>query len=536
MVSASLNSDERIGRYRVLRLLATGGMGELFLARSEGPAGFSKTVVIKRILRHLAADLGFIEMFQNEARVAALLQHPNVVQVFALEHEGDAWFISMEYVHGRSLGTVLQRLYARSASHLTAPLAPGRVPPGPWVPPRVAAQVTSQVLRGLHYAHTLKSETGEALGILHRDVSPDNVLLAFSGTAKLVDFGIAKAVNAANVTRGGPLKGKVAYMAPEHFAASGRVDARADLYAMAVVLHELCTGDRPACVPRSPDDAALPRKPYTPHPSIPAALNALLTRALQPEAQQRFDSAAQFADALDAFERGEGGTVDTAAVAQWLTGLFADELERPTASDSLSPVGRTAVLGAPGSHRTEVNGPPLSAEEAARAAPVMQRRPLWPILTAAVVGLGILVPMSAVLFSRAPFGVKEPQPLPPPLPVAKVKPNDVVMPVINLSTPTQGESEQPEKVEKPVAKPAPARPPRKKPPVKTGRLIVKATLPTEVFIGGKSYGTTPLGGPIEVPAGTLSLMLRNKQGSTKRMVKVPAGVEVTVKAEAAPKR
>ena len=149
--------SESLGRYRLIKLLATGGMGEVFLARQEGPAGFTKTVVVKRILRHLASDQNFIDLFLNEARLAAQLQHPHITQVFGLENEGNTWFISMEYVHGRSLRDIISAARQQGLK----------------VPPRIAARLASQALQGLHFAHELTDAQGSPLGILHRDVSPE---------------------------------------------------------------------------------------------------------------------------------------------------------------------------------------------------------------------------------------------------------------------------------------------------------------------------------------------------------------------------
>src|SRR3954470_22150211 len=137
-------SPDKVGKYRLLQLLATGGMGEVFLARQDGPAGFSKTVVLKRILRHLATDQSFVDMFVNEARLAGQLQHPNIVQIFELAHEGDDWFIAMEYVHGRSLHSCVEQA-ARTGARAD---------------PRIAARICAQALQGLHFAHQLKDEKG----------------------------------------------------------------------------------------------------------------------------------------------------------------------------------------------------------------------------------------------------------------------------------------------------------------------------------------------------------------------------------------
>jgi serine/threonine protein kinase len=174
--------DTRLGRYQLESLLATGGMGEVWLARRDD----GKVLVLKRILRHLAHDQGFIDLFVNEARLAARLRHPNIVEVFALEQDEDTWFISMEYVHGKSLRAIID--LARQK--------------GVRVPPVVAVRIVAETLKGLQHAHELKDEKGGPAGIIHRDFSPENVLVSLQGQVKLADFGIARAMSSAT-TRGG---------------------------------------------------------------------------------------------------------------------------------------------------------------------------------------------------------------------------------------------------------------------------------------------------------------------------------------------
>ena len=203
-----MDQQIQLGKYRLYHHLASGGMGEVFLARHEGPAGFAKNVVVKRILGGIASDETFVTMFLNEARLAAMIEHPNVVQIFDLGLEGDTYFIAMEYIHGRSLRQVRRRLAELKRAF----------------PSVLAARICSQVLQGLHYAHTLSDEHGQPLQIVHRDVSPDNVLIGFNGVTKVVDFGIAKAAVNVSTTRAGAVKGKFAYMAPEQITgkAAGR--------------------------------------------------------------------------------------------------------------------------------------------------------------------------------------------------------------------------------------------------------------------------------------------------------------------------
>lgn len=431
--------DEKLGKYRLLSLLATGGMGEVFLARLEGRAGFSKTVVLKRILRHLANDQGFIDMFRNEALLAAQLQHPNIVQIFELDREDDTWFIAMEYVHGRSLRACLQQ----AQSH------------GTKFPPRLAARICAQALQGLHFAHRLTDERSKPLGILHRDVSPDNVLVSFAGEVKLVDFGIAKAMTGNLMTRTGRLKGKYPYMAPEQFNSGGIIDARLDVYAMGVLLHELLTNELPASVPRTADDAVKPREGYQARTDVPEPLQLVLQRALEPDPRDRFESGEAFAAALESFVQSTGEPVMGGHVSKFLSDLFGPEVvaANPAVAplQSSAPGNRTAVLGSgtagtavlsphdglgsgPTSQLYVVGGAPATdvMYPVARVRP-SQPRPVvpvpaevkgpppeqgraqrwWPWLALALLAVAVVGAVGLVS-SQLP----EPEPVPPPEPVA----------------------------------------------------------------------------------------------------------------------
>jgi serine/threonine-protein kinase len=217
-----------LGKYRLLRLLATGGMAEVYLARQAGAAGFQKQVCLKRILPHLARDKHFVEMFLNEARVASQLDHPNIVSIFDLGESNGNYFIAMEFIDGPSLRAVALR-----AAELNELLPVAEV-----------LRIVSQAAGGLHYAHELPGADGRPLGLVHRDVSPDNLLVHRNGTVKIVDFGIAKAAGSTSNTSTGTLKGKVAYMAPEQLRGEA-VDRRADVFSLGVVLYELLAGHRP---------------------------------------------------------------------------------------------------------------------------------------------------------------------------------------------------------------------------------------------------------------------------------------------------
>lgn len=320
-------------RYKLLKLLATGGMGEVFLARSEGPHGFSKTLVIKRILSHLASDPQFVEMFLDEARLAALLTHPNIVQIYELGEEEGSWYIAMEYIHGRTLRGIRRELLQKR--QLLSPI--------------FAARVCAQALQGLHYAHTLTDEVGTPLRVVHRDVSPDNVLVGFNGQVKLVDFGIAKAATAISTTRSGTVKGKFSYMAPEQLLGNP-VDGRTDVYAMGVILFELLTGARPWTGPTEPAliNKILHSPPPTPrerNPALPEAMNDLILRALEKDPADRFQSAEEMSLELERFITQNGQQLTTSQVGAFVRELFGPEAAAlPTGSTGSNPSLPRAAL------------------------------------------------------------------------------------------------------------------------------------------------------------------------------------------------
>jgi eukaryotic-like serine/threonine-protein kinase len=277
-----------VGRYALYEEIARGGMAAVHLGRLLGPAGFSRTVAIKCLHPHLAADPDFVSMFLDEARLAARIRHPNVVPTLDIVSTGGELFLVMEYVHGESLSRVLRA--ARTGSTL--------------VPVPLVAAVVAGSLHGLHAAHEATGESGEPLGIVHRDVSPQNILVGVDGVSRVLDFGVAKAVGRAQVTREGQIKGKMAYMAPEQVLA-GEVDRRTDVYAAGVVLWEALSCQR---LFQADSDGAVIAKilqadvspPSRFVPGVPAALDAIVMRALQRKASDRFATAREMARALEA--------------------------------------------------------------------------------------------------------------------------------------------------------------------------------------------------------------------------------------------
>ncbi|MDP1919294.1 MAG: protein kinase [Myxococcales bacterium] len=282
----SAGQPEVLGKYTLLRKLAAGGMAEVFLSRVAGPAGFEKTVVVKRILGHLAEDPSFIAMFLAEAKLAAQLNHPNVVQVFDFGEQEGTWFLVMELIDGLNL----RHLFRKAAEK------------GEYLPIGVALKIAIMALEGLAYAHEFADpSTGEPLALVHRDVSPDNILVGRNGAVKVVDFGIAKAANQTHLTRTGTVKGKFSYMPPEQLQGQP-LDKRADVFAMGIVLYELLTARKPfdtsndAVVVRAIlYENFVPLRTY--RVDAPEALEQILSRALAKDVSQRYaDCRAMAAD------------------------------------------------------------------------------------------------------------------------------------------------------------------------------------------------------------------------------------------------
>ncbi len=280
-------SLETYGRYQLLKKLATGGMAQIYLARQLGVQGFEKLLVVKRILPHLAENEDFITMFLDEARIAARLNHPNVVQIFDLGQQDDTFYIAMEYIHGEDV----RKVWKQAERQGTA------------IPIPLICRIIIESCSGLDYAHKKPDPAGRPLNIVHRDISPQNILVSFEGGVKVVDFGIAKAADQATVTKSGVLKGKYSYMSPEQ--AQGKpVDARTDVFALGVVLYELLTGAR--LFKRANDIQTLNavtecqvEPPSHIDARLPKDLDAIVMRALARDPAARFPTARDMALAIE---------------------------------------------------------------------------------------------------------------------------------------------------------------------------------------------------------------------------------------------
>jgi serine/threonine protein kinase len=333
-------SLENYGNYQLLKRLATGGMAQIYLARSKGPKVSNQLVVVKRILPHLGENKEFVQMFLDEAKIAARLAHPNIVAIYDLGAQDDSFFIAMEYIHGEDV----RRMSKRAGGM------------GFELPIALACRIIIDSCAGLDYAHKKTDPGGKPLNIVHRDVSPQNILVSFKGEVKVVDFGIAKAADQATVTRSGVLKGKYSYMSPEQ-AGAKKVDCRSDVFALGVVLYELLTSTR--LFKRSSDMqtlAAVAECNVTPpsqvNPRVPPDLDPIILKALAKDPDARYAEAAQLGTDLEAWLRNRKISATNADLAAFLRQVYEERLAREARSGSIvveedpPPTGqRTAVEG-----------------------------------------------------------------------------------------------------------------------------------------------------------------------------------------------
>ena len=279
---------ESHGKFRLVAELGRGGMGNVYLAVLSGPAGFNKLQVVKRLRTDLAEDRESVTMFLDEARLAARLNHPNVVQTNEVGNDGSHYFIAMEYLEGQSL----DQLVRRSQNNGGMPLG-------------IQLRILCDALTGLHYAHELTDFDGSPLGLVHRDVTPHNIFVTYDGNSKLLDFGIAKAATSAHETRAGTFKGKCAYMSAEQIVGDP-IDRRADLFSLGAVLWQACTGQR---LWKGETDIKIFHKvvsgeipsPRTVNPNVPEQLEEICMKALARNRDDRFASAMEMQSALEDF-------------------------------------------------------------------------------------------------------------------------------------------------------------------------------------------------------------------------------------------
>ncbi|MBI5524713.1 MAG: protein kinase [Deltaproteobacteria bacterium] len=318
------------GKYELVRKIATGGMAEIWLARQTGMQGFEKPVVIKRILPHLGSDQNFVKMFLDEARMAASLNHPNIVQIYDLGTIEGRYYIAMEFVDGVDVSTVLKM---------------GRVKRMP-MKLGFTLRIVSQACEGLHHAHFMTDMNGHPLGIVHRDISPQNILIAYNGTVKITDFGIAKARGRTTKTTTGTLKGKFGYMSHEQISGKG-IDHRSDVFSLGVVLWEMITyrrlfkreNEAETIKAILLDEIPSPRKFW---PGLSNELERISMKALEKNPDNRYQTARELGDDLEKYLASQGAAVIASEVAQFLRNLFPEKNLSTRGHSSISGVSAAA--------------------------------------------------------------------------------------------------------------------------------------------------------------------------------------------------
>ena len=386
---------QRVDRYELVGEIASGGMATVYLARLTGVGGFQRFVAMKRLHPHLASENEFVEMFLDEARIAARIHHPNVVPILEVGASSVGYYLVMEYIEGDTLARLLARAATRSK----------RLPVG------IALRIALDMLAGLHAAHELRDDAGEPVQLVHRDVSPQNVLVGVDGIARITDFGVARAASRLTATRVGQLKGKIAYMAPEQAAGEESLDRRADVFAAGIVVWEELAAKR---LFKAENEAATlsrvmsePVPPLTTLvPGLSTELSNVVMRALDRNADQRFASCAQFADALEAAATGKERIATPRELAAYVTEVLGDEVsaqrEAVRAWIARSEPSQVGLI-APTTPSTSVSAAAMSVDPA-QAGTLTQntgpkgRSPAWLFLLVAL--LLLLVGGGSFLFAR----------------------------------------------------------------------------------------------------------------------------------------
>ncbi|MBL8952072.1 MAG: protein kinase [Myxococcaceae bacterium] len=558
---------EPMGKYRLLEHLGTGGMAEVFLAETAGAQGFQKRVVIKRVLPHLRSDPEFIEMFLDEARLAARLTHPNVVQTFELGEFNGSFFIAMEHVVGKTLYAVIDRL---NDYDVLFPLDG-------------ALRVIVQLLEALDYAHALTDERRRPLRIVHRDVTPSNVMLTPQGSVKLLDFGIARAADRRHHTQAGVTKGKVGYMAPEH-ARAERIDGRADVFSVGTLLYILTTGSAP--YPPTRDRGEQVQRmmkgryvaPREANPALDVDLERIILKAMAPRLDARYTSAGEMLREVEAYAAAQQLNLGARAVAEVMRTLFPElaapaVVGRPTVtvdepvpsprpnatdvkrtlsarplrdtrsdpavpppspvpdeppSEPLPPVSdHTAPIAVAD---TDIKPSPPQAPTRARAQP--SKAPpspgRWALLLTPAVAAG-----AGLAWLLAPAATPAPSPAPPP--VAVVVPDEAPKPAPAPEPPSPAAEALPGAVELPpdgpveLARPVVRKAPAAAPPAKKLGVVKLTSEPQAIVrVLGRSYGRTPM--RFELPEGMHRLELEYPNNGAKRtlLINVSAGKETQI--------
>ena len=395
---APVSGGQYLGRYQLLAKLASGGMATVFLARIGGVGGFDRRVAIKVLHPHLSEDAQIRDMFLDEARLAARIRHPNVVPTLDIsDTDGDGFFLVMEYIEGDHLGGLLTEA-ARQQERLPVP---------------VVVRIVLDALAGLGAAHELADENGERQNLVHRDVSPHNVMVGADGISRLTDFGVAKAEKRLSSTRAGQFKGKLSYMSPEQ-ASTGYADQRSDLFSMGILLWESLTGRR---LFRAENNAATLNKILSEPVPSPSGLWAdlepfdeVLKKALARDADDRFASAEEFGAALEAVARSLGPIATPRIVAEEVSKRLGEKIaaQKARIQQSIETLGRADLsepaIPLPRDGSASIRHPALSQELLSGQTPLTEpnqarSRLVWVLGAAIVLLLGVLGAVTGVLLS-----------------------------------------------------------------------------------------------------------------------------------------
>lgn len=380
--SAQLGPGDLIGKYRIVRDVGIGGMAQVFLAQREGPEGFAKPYVIKRILPEYSQDEQFAQMFVVEAKVAAMMHHPNIVHVFDFEIEDGNYYLVMEYVAGASLANIMRANRRRGT-----PLGP-----------HIAVEIGAAVAHALAYAHELSLPDGKPLELVHRDISPGNVLISRDGAVKLADFGVVKTAMTGTVV--GVVNGKWSYMSPEQITGQA-IDQRSDLFSLGIVLYEVITGQR---LFRAENPAAtasrvlnMPiRRPSTIMPDLDPRLDHIIMTMLERDPQRRYHTAAALAADLEAVRALPQFSAGSARLRTLVRTIFPDEPSEPALGASLAEGRGTPVV--PQYTVSFDTGPLTGTAAAPQPTPAPALAPDTAVSMKLVVGLAVACVLGSLLF------------------------------------------------------------------------------------------------------------------------------------------
>jgi serine/threonine protein kinase len=511
---------EEFGQYELVSRIGTGGMAEVWLARQQCLAGVRRELVIKRILPHLANDPSFVRMLRNEAKLSARFSHPNIVQIFELGEVGGTHYIAMEYVRGADLAALMQRASAAKRPLRTA----------------LALRIIAECCNALSYAHGLAGAR-----VVHRDISPSNILISREGAVKLVDFGIAKAADSVSLTQPGMVMGKFAYMSPEQ-AAGGELDHRSDLFSLGLVLYELLTGVRP--FKRESDIATLRAatecriRPPSRVADVDPDLDALVMKALRRDRDLRYANAREFQLAIERLLMDKQWFASTVHISEQMNRLFpvasAELLTDPGSGpqpeamphdttparrlgddDDWSP---TDPMAAPRFPKPVLRPPP--ARRASTPAPQRENAPRAPTPRPAPMAARTSTPRPVANAARPSAARRGRRHLSLIAGGSAALWLGVVLLLATRTSASPLSSEAPLPVVSVESTTAPDTAPWvDRESGQTGMLTIVTSPATDVYLGGERLGTTPLNA-VRVPAGTHQLQLENDGAHVRHVVRV----------------